>query len=381
MASRPGPSCSWRSCPVLVAIRIWLLRRRRARRSATPASSLIREAAAALVLDPPPPAVRPVRARAREPRRGDGAAGPDRQRAGRPDDRDPRDGRLAQHVRDRHPAQPTASPPRRRPPRSSSGRDRARQIGIVAFAGFAEIVQAPTTDQEVLLDVVESLTTGRRTAIGSAILESLDAIAEIDDSVAPMPAGGSEPGNRPGPVPRGRLRARDHRPADRWRQQRRAPCPSRPPPRPPPAGVRVYTIGFGTADPDAERPPCGAPVRRSRARRRARLRRDGGGGGGGGGFRRAIDEETLKAVADATGGTYYPAESADELHTVFENLPTNLITKHEVMEISVALRGPRGGARRAGRPARPGLAAAAIGVRPGEPRSAPCRFASSPFVV
>ena len=45
------------------------------------------------------------------------------------------------------------------------------QIGIVAFAGFAEIVQPPTTDQEVLLDVVESLTTGRRTAVGSAILE------------------------------------------------------------------------------------------------------------------------------------------------------------------------------------------------------------------
>jgi len=41
------------------------------------------------------------------------------------------------------------------------------------------------------------------------------------------------------------------------------------------------------------------------------------------------------AVAEATGGTYYPAESADELHTVFENLPTNLITKHEIMEISV----------------------------------------------
>ncbi|HEX5825284.1 MAG TPA: BatA domain-containing protein, partial [Candidatus Limnocylindrales bacterium] len=28
------------------------------------------------------------------------------------------------------------------------------QIGVVAFAGFAEIVQAPTTDQEVLLDVI-----------------------------------------------------------------------------------------------------------------------------------------------------------------------------------------------------------------------------------
>ena len=33
--------------------------------------------------------------------------------------------------------------------------------------------------------------------------------------------------------------------------------------------------------------------------------------------------------------TYYPAESADELKTVFQNLPTNLIMKHEVMEISV----------------------------------------------
>ena len=28
------------------------------------------------------------------------------------------------------------------------------QIGIVAFAGFAEIVQAPTNDEEVLLDVI-----------------------------------------------------------------------------------------------------------------------------------------------------------------------------------------------------------------------------------
>ena len=73
------------------------------------------------------------------------------------------------------------------------------QIGIVAFAGFAEIVQTPTTDQEVLLDVVESLTTGRRTAIGSAILESLDAIAEIDDSVAPF-AGRRLAIRRPGPA-------------------------------------------------------------------------------------------------------------------------------------------------------------------------------------
>jgi Ca-activated chloride channel family protein len=61
----------------------------------------------------------------------------------------------------------------------------------------------------------------------------------------------------------------------------------------------------------------------------------GFGGGGGAGFSRGIDETTLKAVADTTGGTYYPASSADQLNSVFANLPTSLITKHEVVELSV----------------------------------------------
>ena len=63
------------------------------------------------------------------------------------------------------------------------GQDDGTQIGIVAFAGFAEIIQVPTNDEEVLLDVIAALATGRRTAIGSAILESIDAIAEIDPNV------------------------------------------------------------------------------------------------------------------------------------------------------------------------------------------------------
>ena len=100
-------------------------------------------------------------------------------------------------------------------------------------------------------------------------------------------------------------------------------------------GIRIYTIGFGTEDPNSERPPCGLQMIGNEPNDQFGFGGFGGGGTGGGGFRRAIDEETLMAVAEATGGTYYPAESADELHTVFENLPTNLITKHEIMEISV----------------------------------------------
>ena len=206
------------------------------------------------------------------------------------------------------------------------------QIGIVAFAGFAEIVQVPTTDQEVLLDVVESLTTGRRTAVGSAILKSLDAIAEIDASVPPVRGDGAS-GDDPAPVPRGA-----YAPAIIVLLTDGASNAGPPPVEAAEAaaarGVRVYTIGFGTADPNSERPPCGLQFIGNEPNQTG-IPGFGGGGGGGGGFRRAIDEDTLIAVADATGGTYYPAESAAELHTVFQNLPTDLITRHEVMEISV----------------------------------------------
>ncbi len=40
-----------------------------------------------------------------------------------------------------------------------------------------------------------------------------------------------------------------------------------------------------------------------------------------------------------TDGTYHAASSAGELLKVFQNLPTYLITKHEVMEISVLFAG------------------------------------------
>jgi Ca-activated chloride channel family protein len=209
------------------------------------------------------------------------------------------------------------------------------QIGIVAFAGFAELVQPPTTDQEVLLDVIESLTTGRRTAIGSAIIESLNAIAEIDSGVAEVPDG-VIPGDDPATsVPRGA-----YAPAIivvlTDGASNTGPVPVEAAQEAAARGVRVYTIGFGTEDPNSERPPCGFNLIGNEPSEAPGFGGTfGGGGGGGGGFRRAIDEDTLIAVAEATGGTYYPAESAAELHEVFVNLPTNLITKSEIMEISV----------------------------------------------
>ncbi len=199
------------------------------------------------------------------------------------------------------------------------------QIGVVAFAGFAELIQPPTNDQEVLQDAVASLIPGRRTAIGSGILASLDAIAEIDESVAPT-ASDSSTGAQPTPVPKGAY-APDIIVLLTDGVSNSGPLPLGAAQQAADRGVRVYTIGFGTEN---EFSPFGG--------RRCQERNSFGGGssfgGGGSGFRRGIDEATLKQVSEMTGGEYYFAESADELQTVFENLPTYLIARHETTEIS-----------------------------------------------
>jgi len=201
------------------------------------------------------------------------------------------------------------------------------QIGIVAFSTFAELVQAPTNDQEMLQSAVESLTTGRRTAIGSGILEAIDAIAEIDKSVAPSTSPSSPPGEEPTPVPRGAY-APDIIVLLTDGASNVGPLPEDAAQQAADRGIRVYTIGFGTPN-GGEMSFCGPQFRGNEPFS------GGFGGGGFGGFRRGIDEETLKRVSAITGGKYYSASSSDELHQVFQSLPTYLIIKHETREISV----------------------------------------------
>ena len=199
------------------------------------------------------------------------------------------------------------------------------QIGVVAFAGFAVLVQSPTRDQELLNTAIRNLTTARRTAIGEGILMSLDAISEIDDSItspysgvatAPLPKGQYTPAiivlltdgvSTTGIQPL--LAAQQS--VDR--------------------GVRVYTIGFGT-DHNTSMPNCGF---QSNDQSGGQFFGGQFFGGGGGGPRREIDEETLKQVAAMTGGTYHLAASGNELQDVFQNLPTQLMTVTETTEISV----------------------------------------------
>jgi len=206
------------------------------------------------------------------------------------------------------------------------------QIGIVAFAGFAELIQPPTADQELLEDAIASLRTGRRTGIGNGILEALDTIAEIDDSVAPSVRNANSD-IAPTPVPSGAYAPSiivlltdgannvGVEPVDAAQQAMDR-------------GIRVYTIGFGTERGGMMN--CGSFTGSEPFSGFGGDPFGGGGGmgGGGGGFRRGIDEDTLMLVSDMTGGEYYSAESAGELQEVFQNLPTSLIMRSETTEIS-----------------------------------------------
>jgi Ca-activated chloride channel family protein len=186
-------------------------------------------------------------------------------------------------------------------------------------------------NQEALQAAVDSLAVGNRTAIGSGILKSLDAIAEIDKSVAPSITDSSS-GIAPTPVPKGAY-APDIIVLLTDGVSNSGPMPLDAAQQAAERGVRVYTIGFGT-ERGAEFPNCGQQFLGDR-RSGGGLYGGGGPQGGGGAFRRGIDEDTLRQVADMTGGAYYSASSAGELQNVFQNLPTYLITKHETTEISV----------------------------------------------
>ena len=208
------------------------------------------------------------------------------------------------------------------------------QIGIVAFSGNAELVQAPTTDQEALQAAIDRLFPQRSTAIGSGILESIDAIAEINPNVAPS-VGDPPPAVLPTPVPKGTY-APDIIVLLTDGVSNAGPLPLEAAQQAADRGVRVYTIGFGTANGTL---PDQFGGRQFGGQGQFGGRQFGGGGQFGSRFRLGIDMATLKQIADMTGGASYTAESAAQLQSVFQNLPIDIILKHENIEITAGFTG------------------------------------------
>ena len=194
------------------------------------------------------------------------------------------------------------------------------KVGIVAFAGSAQVAQLPTTNREDLVTAIDRFQLQRATATGNAIVMSLATL---------FPDAGIELES----LQTGRDRQRGFS-LDADKKEKKAFTPVAPGSYTSAAiimltdgqrttgvdpleaaklaadrGVRVYTVGIGTVD--------GETI-----------------GFEGWSMRVRLDEETLKAIAAKTNAEYFYAGTAENLKKVYNTLSSRLTVEKKETEIS-----------------------------------------------
>ncbi|MEV7226551.1 VWA domain-containing protein [Polymorphospora sp. NPDC051019] len=167
-------------------------------------------------------------------------------------------------------------------------------VGLVAFAGNASVFVAPGTDREAIAGGIDRLAEGstgiQGTAIGEAINTSLEAIRSLDAKAADDPPPArivllSDGANTSGREP-------DEAATDAVA-----------------AGVPVDAISFGT-DSGYISQGTGRPMRVP------------------------VDGQSLRDVAEQTGGGYYEAGSSEELRAVYADIGSSVGYEVERQDVS-----------------------------------------------
>jgi Ca-activated chloride channel family protein len=190
------------------------------------------------------------------------------------------------------------------------------KIGVVSFASDASIVQAPTLDHDLVIAAIDRLRLQRATAIGRAVLTSLDAIWEDEGSEGDQPSAVlTQPQDPNAPqtpaktaVP-GAAKASASIILLTDGQNNQFPPPLAIIDQAITRGIRVYTVGVGT--------PAGAVLSLE-----------------GRSIRTALDETTLKQIAEDTDAQYFLATSDADLKKVYENLSTELVLRTQKTEVT-----------------------------------------------
>lgn len=187
------------------------------------------------------------------------------------------------------------------------------KIGVVSFSDNAFLVQAPTDDKEAVLAAINRLTPQRGTAIGRALLTSLDAIFEEANIESGTPLSSTVPTPTPTPLPQG-----VYEPAIivllTDGESNQGPRPLEVVDQLIARGIRVYTIGVGSVE---------GTILRIQGRA----------------IRTRLDETTLKRVAEATNGEYFNAETERDLQTIYDNLSTHLVFRKQQTEVTAIFTG------------------------------------------
>ena len=88
------------------------------------------------------------------------------------------------------------------------------RMGLVAFAGSAQILVPPTSDRDKLHEAIDGLTTSIGTAIGNGVLTSIDALSRVNPDIAPSTVKAHARATPAGPL-REQVRTRRRRAAHR----------------------------------------------------------------------------------------------------------------------------------------------------------------------
>lgn len=184
-------------------------------------------------------------------------------------------------------------------------------IGVVAFSDGGISVQAPTDNRDETLATIERLVPRRGTSIGNGILVALNTIA-VDAGDAPIlkSNGPSGTATEPAPVPS----------PQGWYpsavvilltdgENNQSPDPAAAADLAADLGVRVYTVGIGSA--------AGTTIVVE-------------------GFtvHTSLDEPLLQYISSTTGGVYYNAGDEEQLRKIYNDLKPRLSIKPEDMELT-----------------------------------------------
>lgn len=162
-------------------------------------------------------------------------------------------------------------------------------LGLVAFAGSARLLVPPTTDRTQVTDAISRLELAESTAIGDAVLTSLDAIESVPEAVDGQP------------VPAHILLLSDGETQVGTPNELAIEAARQ-------AEVPVTTIAFGTPDGTITYQGQTIPV--------------------------AVDEGALASLAEATGGSSFEAATTEELTSVYQNIGSSIGFETEQREIA-----------------------------------------------
>lgn len=170
------------------------------------------------------------------------------------------------------------------------------RVGVVGFSSSPSVVQAPTTDREVAREALNSLDPDGGTATGDALATALDALkAEGDPSaqnderppgaILLLSDGATSAGEDPLIV------------ADQAKQ----------------AGIPIYTVSLGTADGQVD---IGGQI-----------------------LSVPPDPETMREIAQRSGGEAFSVDDAGELKKIYERVGARVATESQQREMTAAFGG------------------------------------------